>query len=163
MRRSLPLRRLTRARHCLHRVVMSVNFAFSRGDRDKSRACGRSRSSYICRSKGETQTPHQTGLRPSSAQHSNFSRRLRMDQDQAVPTEFSLNLYAPIGADGGGCPIAGTALFGSRDHSVPLGVANIRTRPEWRIAFLCWDHEQPKSGGQHRPTSTQGELSCVYP
>ena len=48
-----------------------------------------------------------------------------MDQDQAAATIFSLNLYAHIGADGGGCPIAGTAgLFGNRDQTVPLGVAN---------------------------------------
>jgi hypothetical protein len=47
-----------------------------------------------CR-QGETQAPHQTAVRPSSAQHSNVSRRLRVDQP--VSTIFPLNLYARHG------------------------------------------------------------------
>src|SRR5215510_1822611 len=45
--------------------------------------------------RGETQAPRQTDTRPSSVQHSNVSRRLRMDGVQA--SILSVDLYRQLG------------------------------------------------------------------
>jgi len=78
------------------------------------------------RSYGESQTPHQTALRPSSAQHSNVSRRLRMDK--AVPATFPLNLYARLGEPRTSCCRASFAERG-RSHRPPHWCRPFRRKP----------------------------------
>lgn len=60
-----------------------------------ARLAAESEDRYFYGPKGETQAPLETADRPSSAQHSNVSRRLRMDR--AVPAMFPLNPYSRLG------------------------------------------------------------------